>query len=165
MLKPITPFRRRAWLAAAGALALVTLGAGAGQASAQSSAVGSASLAGVTGVGIHNTYDDKTDYTYLADALDTGASLIELDTWANCRERRVERKPRRPAGQQQQLRPGHHVREPLHRERNKNLNSCLDDIRVWMLAHPAHGPVMVKIEMKNGFDDGPAWTRRNSTPT
>lgn len=82
-----TPFRPRAWLAAAGALALLALGAGAGAgaapAAAQSSGIDSASLAGVTGVGIHNTYNDKTDYTYLANALDTGASLIELDTWAN----------------------------------------------------------------------------------
>jgi hypothetical protein len=29
----------------------------------------------------------------------------------------------------------------------------LDDIRIWMPAHPTHGPVIVKIEMKNGFDD------------
>src|ERR1700745_2701398 len=85
MPKPRTPFRLRPWLAAAGALALLALGAGPGPAPApaQSSAIDSASLASVTGVGIHNTYNDKTDYTYLADALDTGASLIELDTWAN----------------------------------------------------------------------------------
>ena len=84
MPKLMTPFRLRAWLAAAGALALLALGAGAAPASAQSTAIDSASLAGVTGVGIHNTYNDKTDYTYLADALDAGASLIELDTWATC---------------------------------------------------------------------------------
>ena len=37
---------------------------------------------------------------------------------------------------------------------NKDLNSCLDDIRIWMQAHPTHGPVMVKIEMKDGFLGG-----------
>ena len=76
------PSRLRTWLAATGALTLpVTAGFTATPAHADD--IDSASLAGVTGVGIHNTYNDKTDYTYLADALDTGASLIELDTWAN----------------------------------------------------------------------------------
>jgi hypothetical protein len=38
-------------------------------------------------------------------------------------------------------------------DRNQNLDSCLDDIRIWMQAHPTHAPIMVKLEMKNGFDD------------
>jgi hypothetical protein len=35
--------------------------------------------AGVTGVGIHNTYNDTTDYPYLAEALDACASYVSTD--------------------------------------------------------------------------------------
>lgn len=50
---------------------------------AQATDINPLSLAGVTGTGIHNTYDDESTYTYLANALDTGTSLVELDTWSN----------------------------------------------------------------------------------
>jgi hypothetical protein len=43
---------------------------------------GSPRLSEATTVGVHNTYD-KGAYTYLADALDAGAGLIELDAWFN----------------------------------------------------------------------------------
>ena len=81
------PFGLRRRFVVAGALVLVPTAGFASSMSWSSSAraddIGSASLAGVTGVGIHNTYADTTDYPYLADALDAGASLIELDTWAD----------------------------------------------------------------------------------
>lgn len=157
MPKPKTPFRLRGRLAAvtASALALLALGAGASvaPASAQSSDIGSASLAGVTGVGIHNTYNDKTDYTYLADALDTGASLIELDTWANVLNGKWDVSHSDPLASDNNCVQASTAADLYTGDRNQNLDSCLDDIRIWMLAHPAHGPVMVKIEMKNGFDD------------
>ena len=154
MRKPITPFRMRGWLAAAGALALALgLGASAAPAAAQSSAVDSASLAGVTGVGIHNTYNDKTDYTYLASALDTGASLIELDTWANVLNGNWDVSHSDPLASDNNCVQATTAAGLYTGDRNQNLDSCLDDIRIWMLAHPTHGPIMVKIEMKNGFDD------------
>jgi len=153
MPKLITPFRLRAWSAAAGVLALLTLGAGAAPASAQSSDIGSASLAGVTGVGIHNTYNDKTDYTYLADALDSGASLIELDTWANVLNGKWDVSHDDPLASDNNCVQASTYADLYTGDRNQNLDSCLDDIRIWMLAHPAHGPIMVKIEMKNGFYD------------
>jgi Phosphoinositide phospholipase C, Ca2+-dependent len=153
MPKPRTPFRLRAWLAAAGALALLALGTGAAPAAAQSSAIDSASLAGVTGVGIHNTYNDKTDYTYLADALDTGASLIELDTWANVLNGKWDVSHDDPLASDNNCVQATTAADLYTGDRNQNLDSCLDDIRIWMLAHPTHGPIMVKIEMKNGFDD------------
>src|SRR5438105_13656197 len=43
---------------------------------------GSLTLARATSVGVHNTYD-KSTFTYLANALDAGATLIELDVWVN----------------------------------------------------------------------------------
>lgn len=160
MPKSRTPFRPRAWLAAAGALALLALGAGAAPAAAQSSTVGSASLAGVTGVGIHNTYNDKTDYAYLANALDTGASMIELDTWANVLTGKWDVSHDNPLASNNNCVQASTDAGLYTGNRNQNLDSCLDDIRIWMLAHPTHGPLMVKIEMKNGFGDsiglGPA---------
>jgi hypothetical protein len=157
MPKLKTPFRLRRPLAAvaAGALALLVLeaGAGAAPAAAQPAAIDSASLAGVTGVGIHNTYNDKTDYTYLADALDTGASLIELDTWANVLNGKWDVSHDDPLASDNNCVQASTAADLYTGDRNQNLDSCLDDIRIWMLAHPTHGPIMVKIEMKNGFDD------------
>ena len=113
----------------------------------------SASLAGVSGVGIHNTYNDKTDYTYLANALDTGTSLIELDTWANVFNGKWDVSHGNPIGSDNNCVKATSSADLYTGDRNQNLDSCLDDVRIWMQAHPTHGPLMVKIEMKNGFYD------------
>jgi hypothetical protein len=150
MLKPEIPFRpRRRALAVAGALALLALGV----APAYAADLGTVTLAGVTGVGIHNTYNDKTDYTYLADALDSGASLIELDTWANVLNGKWDVSHSDPLGSDNNCVQATSAADLYTGNRNQNLDSCLDDIRIWMQAHTAHGPIMVKIEMKNGFYD------------
>ena len=43
---------------------------------------------------------------------------------------------------------------------NKNLEYCLDDIRLWLGAHPGTGPLILKLELKTGFSSrtsqGPA---------
>src|SRR5690348_12110744 len=108
-------------------------------------------LAGVSGVGIHNTYNDKTDYTYLADALDSGTSLIELDTWANVLNGKWDVSHGNPLASDNNCVQAGSAADLHAGNRNQNLDSCLDDVRIWMQAHPAHGPIMVKIEMKNGF--------------
>ena len=144
-------FRPRALLVAFSALALAALGGAA--APAHAADIDSATLAGVTGVGIHNTYNDKTDYTYLADALDAGASLIELDTWANALNGKWDVSHSDPLASDNNCVQATTAADLYTGDRNQNLDSCLDDIRIWMLAHPTHGPVMVKIEMKNGFYD------------
>src|SRR5207253_1157748 len=56
-------------------LSVSALLAAAATPTAHAADVGGQTLAGVAGTGIHNTYDDKSTYTYLADALDTGTSL------------------------------------------------------------------------------------------
>ena len=149
MTKPL--FRPRALLVAVSALALAVLGSAA--APAHAADVDSATLAGVTGVGIHNTYNDKTDYTYLANALDTGASLIELDTWANVLNGKWDVSHDDPLASNNNCVQATTSADLYTGDRNQNLDSCLDDIRIWMLAHPTHGPIMVKLEMKNGFYD------------
>src|SRR5690606_7745835 len=35
---------------------------------------------------------------------------------------------------------------------NKDLGDCLDDVRVWLSAHPDHPLLTVKLELKAGFD-------------
>ena len=144
-------FRPRALLVAFSALALAALGGAV--APAHAADIDSATLAGVTGVGIHNTYNDKTDYTYLADALDTGASLIELDTWANVLNGKWDVSHSDPLASDNNCVQATTSADLYTGDRNQNLDSCLDDIRIWMLAHPTHGPIMVKLEMKNGFYD------------
>ena len=116
--------------------------------------IASAPLAGVTGVGIHNTYADTTYYPYLADALDTGASLIELDTWADFVTGEWKVSHDNPLGNNNNCVQATSSANLYTGSANKDLNSCLDDIRIWMQAHPTHGPVMVKIEMKDGFLGG-----------
>ena len=148
---PKPPFRPRALLVAVSVLTLAALGGVMGPAHAAD--IDSATLAGVTGVGIHNTYNDKTDYTYLANALDTGASLIELDTWANVLNGKWDVSHGDPLASDNNCVQATTSADLYTGDRNQNLDSCLDDIRIWMLAHPTHGPIMVKLEMKNGFYD------------
>lgn len=146
------PSRLRRWLPPVGALALAAITV-LTSAPAHADDVGSATLAGVTGVGIHNTYNDKTDYTYLANALDTGTSLVELDTWANVLNGKWDVSHDNPLGSSNNCVQATTSADLYTGNRNQNLDSCLDDIRIWMQAHPTHGPIMVKIEMKNGFDN------------
>ncbi len=112
---------------------------------------GSLSLAGATTVGIHNTYD-KSAYTYLAQGLDAGASLIELDTWVNVVTHKWNVSHANPLGSDNNCVQASTAADLYTGNRDQNLDSCLDDIRIWLAAHPGHGPVMVKLEMKDGFD-------------
>lgn len=59
-------------------LAFTVAGAGGGAASAADT--DSLPFSGSTGSGLHNTYDPGA-FTYLAQSLDTGTSMIELDVW------------------------------------------------------------------------------------
>jgi len=149
------PLRRRGdrFLAGAAALLLAALGAGTAAAPAQAADLSSLSLAGVTGTGIHNTYNDSSTYTYLANALDTGTSLVELDTWANVLNGKWDVSHGDPLASENNCVQASTAADLYTGDRNQNLDSCLDDIRIWMSAHPTHGPIMVKIEMKNGFDN------------
>ncbi len=147
------PSGLRRWFVVAGALVLVGT-AGFMSGTARADDIGSASLAAVTGVGIHNTYADTTDYPYLADALDSGASLIELDTWADIVTGEWKVSHSNPLGNDNNCVDATSSSDLYTGGANKDLDSCLDDIRIWMQAHPTHGPIMVKIEMKDGFLGG-----------
>jgi hypothetical protein len=107
-----------------------------------------------TTVGVHNAYQ-KATFPYLADALDSGAGLIELDVWADSwsRQWRVNHEL---FGQSNNctsdgLRTGN---------RDRGLTECLANMKLWHDAHPGHRPIIIKVEFKNGFDSrvglGPA---------
>ena len=153
MPTPTLPRRRKALPRLLAAALLFGAALGAVAAPAQADSVSALSLAAVTGTGIHNTYDDSSTYTYLANALDTGTSLVELDTWANVLNGKWDVSHSDPLASSNNCVQAGTAADLYTGDRNQNLDSCLDDIRIWMLAHPTHGPLMVKIEMKNGFYD------------
>jgi hypothetical protein len=115
--------------------------------------LGSTSFASATSVGLHNTYNDTTQYPYLAQALDAGATLIELDTWANVFNGHWDVSHDDPIASINNCNYAPTAAQLYTGSVNQNLDSCLGDINVWLTAHPTSNPIMVKIEMKNGFWD------------
>ncbi len=113
---------------------------------------GGLSLAEGTSVGLHNTYDDTAQFPYLAQALDTGASLVELDTWVDPITHEWKVSHANPLGNGNNCVDAAVPADLYRGGANKDLGSCLDDIRIWLGAHPGHAPVMVKLELKAGFD-------------
>jgi hypothetical protein len=114
---------------------------------------------GSTVVGIHNTYDPNT-YAFLADALDQRPGLVELDVWPDVLTREWKVSHDNPFGNANNCVAATSASGLHTGGRNKNLEFCLDDIRLWLGAHPTAGPLMLKIELKTGFSgrtgQGPA---------
>jgi hypothetical protein len=110
------------------------------------------SLAQGTSVGLHNTYNDTTAFPYLAQALDTGASLVELDTWVDPFTHEWKVSHANPLGNGNNCVDASTTADLYRGGANKDLGSCLDDIRIWLAAHPGHPPIMIKLELKAGFD-------------
>ncbi|MCP2163565.1 Ca2+-dependent phosphoinositide-specific phospholipase C [Goodfellowiella coeruleoviolacea] len=106
---------------------------------------------GTTAVGVHNAYDQATA-AYLADVLDAGAGMVEIDVWSNflfSGDFQVGHNPGNAnncakATSYDQLRTG---------SRNQNLATCLRNIRLWHDHNPDHPLVVLKVEVKNGFDE------------
>jgi hypothetical protein len=110
----------------------------------------SAPLAGSTVVGIHNTYNPSS-YTYLAQALDAGASMIELDAWDDIFTHEWKVSHDSPTSNVNNCVNASSPNDLYTGGANKDLNSCLDDIKYWLAAHPGAGPIYVKVELKAGF--------------
>ncbi|MFJ9948353.1 hypothetical protein [Kitasatospora sp. NPDC091207] len=115
---------------------------------AASGPAGGLNLAAATTAGIHNTYS-RAAYHHLAQALDAGASLVELDTWTGPSGRWTVSHTRPAANDNNCTQAA--TTADLYTGSNQDLASCLDDIRIWLTAHPAHPPTMIKLELKNGF--------------
>jgi hypothetical protein len=105
-----------------------------------------------TTVGVHNTYS-KSDFTYLAQALDAGSSLVELDVWDDTLSHRWRVSHSNPLGNDNNCVAASGAAGLYTGNRNQNLDACLSDIRWWLAAHPSAGPVYVKLELKAGFNN------------
>lgn len=134
----------------AACLAVTLVGAGGGTSAADTSGTEALPLSGATTSGLHNTYEPSA-FTYLAQALDTGTSMIELDVWDDffTKEWKVSHSSLTSNG-------NNCVNASTPADlytggANKDLESCLDDVRVWLDAHPGHAPLIIKLEMKAGF--------------
>lgn len=112
--------------------------AGAGGATAFAGDTNSLQVSGTTTSGIHNTYDPSA-FTYLAQGLDTGTSMIELDVWDDffTQEWKVSHSSLTSNGNN--CVNASSAADLYTGSANKNLESCLDDVRVWLGAHPATG--------------------------
>ncbi|MET7380149.1 phosphatidylinositol-specific phospholipase C domain-containing protein [Streptomyces sp. NPDC005526] len=105
-----------------------------------------------TAIGTHNAYD-KAKYTYFAQALDSGASLLELDVYTDSLSRRWRVSHGNPFGDDNNCEAAKTPAELYGKSRNRDLGGCLDDIAAWHRLHPDHRPIVLKVEMKNGFNN------------
>ncbi|WP_405363134.1 hypothetical protein OG535_36785 [Kitasatospora sp. NBC_00085] len=103
-----------------------------------------------TTVGIHNTYDPAA-FGYLAQGLDTGTGMIELDAWTDTVTKEWKVSHSNPLGNANNCAAAGTPAQLYSGGTNKNLETCLDDVRIWLGAHPAAGPLVVKLELKAGF--------------
>ncbi len=103
-----------------------------------------------TTVGVHNTYDPAT-FPYLAQALDQNPGLIELDVWPDPITREWKVSHSSPLGNVNNCVAATTASQLYTGGANKDLEYCLDDIRVWLGAHSTAGPLILKLEMKTGF--------------
>ncbi|WP_036374306.1 phosphatidylinositol-specific phospholipase C domain-containing protein [Micromonospora sp. ATCC 39149] len=118
-----------------------------------------ARVSATTAVGTHNAYDKET-YTYLAQALDARPGMIELDVWPDVVANQWRVSHSNPLGNNNNCVAATSASQLYTGTRNKNLEHCLDDIRLWLAAHPDAGPLHLKLELKTGFSartgQGPA---------
>jgi hypothetical protein len=112
---------------------------------------GALKVSAATTVGVHNTYE-RGAYPYLARSLDAGASMVELDVWVDLLAHRWRVSHSNPFGDDNNCVAASGPADLYTGARDQDLGACLADIRWWLSAHPAAGPIVVKIEMKAGFD-------------
>ncbi|MGR8012138.1 phosphatidylinositol-specific phospholipase C domain-containing protein [Streptomyces hypolithicus] len=144
---------RRSATAVVAALLVSSIPAGA------TAAEPSPAYSATTGVGVHNAYE-KSAFPYFADALDSGAAMLELDVWTNVFGSSWRVSHNNPVGNDNNCVNAANAGELRGKPRNQNLSGCLADIRAWHDAHPGHRPVVLKVELKDGFQSrngrGPA---------
>ncbi|MFC9925283.1 Ca2+-dependent phosphoinositide-specific phospholipase C [Streptomyces sp. NPDC127190] len=136
---------RRRLAALAGAAALLVMGPGNAHAATPT-------FAETTAIGTHNAYD-KAKYTYFAQALDSGASLLEIDVYADSVHKRWRVSHSNPWGDDNNCEAARTPGELYSTDRNQDFGSCLDNIAAWNQLHPDHPPIVFKIEMKAGFNN------------
>ncbi|MEU9077998.1 phosphatidylinositol-specific phospholipase C domain-containing protein [Kitasatospora sp. NPDC004745] len=146
----MTARRTTAGFLAAGLLAASAALISTASADAAEDAAGDLPFGSATTVGLHNTYDPAA-YPYLAQGLDTGTGMIELDVWTDIVTKEWKVSHSNPLGNSNNCTAATTPAQLYGGGANKNLENCLDDVRVWLAAHPAAGPLVVKLELKAGF--------------
>jgi len=111
------------------------------------------SFSETTSVGVHNSYE-KATFPYFADALDSGASLLELDLWTNGGGSDWRVSHMNPVVSESNCVGASNASELRSGPRDQGLRGCLADMRAWHEANPEHPPVMIKLELKDGFTAG-----------
>ncbi|MGW4913687.1 phosphatidylinositol-specific phospholipase C domain-containing protein [Streptomyces sp. NPDC004270] len=139
--------RRLAAVVGAGALFVM-----AGSAAHADTGLDAAKFSETTAIGTHNAYE-KDKYTYWAQALDSGASLLELDVYADSLTKRWRVSHSNPLGNDNNCEYADTPSELYSQNRNQDLGSCLDNMAAWEQLHPDHAPVVVKVELKVGFNN------------
>jgi len=93
--------------------------------------------------GLHNSYQRST-FARFRDALNTGTGMVEIDVWTTFGVWTV----------------GHD--HPFWSDNNcastsgavnQGLRTCVDNIATWHNANPSHQPLLIKLELKAGFQD------------
>lgn len=93
--------------------------------------------------GLHNTYQ-RSAYAHLRDALNRQPGMIEIDVWTTFSSWTVAHD------------------QPFWNDNNctsttgavdQGLRTCVDNIAAWHNANPTHKPLLVKLELKAGFQD------------
>ncbi|UJB45111.1 phosphatidylinositol-specific phospholipase C domain-containing protein [Streptomyces sp. A1-5] len=135
---------------AAAAMLAATGPAGAEPATATAATTTSSTYDTTTAVGVHNAYE-KAKYPYFADALDSGAALVEVDVWTNGLGASWRVAHSNPLGNNSNCVGATTAAELRTKDRNQDFAGCLADMRAWHDAHPGHRPILVKVEMKDGF--------------
>ncbi|MER5886648.1 phosphatidylinositol-specific phospholipase C domain-containing protein [Streptomyces sp. NPDC001941] len=111
---------------------------------------GALAYSSATWVGVHNAYE-KAKFPYFADALDSGAGMLELDVWTNVFGRSWRVSHSNPLGNDNNCVNAANAGELRAKSRNQDLGGCLADIRAWHDANPGHRPILLKLELKDGF--------------
>lgn len=106
---------------------------------------GTQKLSDATTVGVHNTYT-KDAYAHLTDGLDSGTSLVEIDVWDNIFTKTWQVSHENPLGNDNNCTSSSGAVD-------QSFGTCIANIRDWLGAHPDSGPLVVKVELKLGFDD------------
>ena len=146
-----TSWARRIAIAAVAFVATAVMSGTGSAAASAGAAAADGGLAHSTVVGVHNTYNQGA-YPRLANALDAGESLIELDTWTDIFGHHWKVSHDNPWGNGNNCVDAASPADLYTGSTNKDLGSCLDDVKYWLTAHPGAGPIYIKIEMKAGFN-------------
>ncbi|HEY0641037.1 MAG TPA: hypothetical protein VGD67_25675 [Pseudonocardiaceae bacterium] len=93
--------------------------------------------------GLHNSYQ-RSAFPRLRDALNTGTGMIEIDVWTTFGSWTVSHD------------------QPFWNDNNcastsgavnQGLRTCVDNLAAWHAANPNHQPLLIKLELKAGFQD------------